>query len=252
VTISRPIRNNQTLSPLTTPSAEAKVNTDKPAHDPVVKETVKSPPSLSPEEAKREAARGLAKLNRANRDLPEATKQAGSGNAQFREKFANLLKNNKHITVPFGRLSPNMQQIALEELSRREVAQHLEKVKLDMSRNSNVPLQDTLSAIEAMSQHGGQKLEIDLDLSETNIGDENFAAQANRLLQGKVSSLNLSKTGIGKQSAIAIAKALPTSPITVLNLDRNEIDADGLKALADTLPESRLTSLSLAFNRVTK
>ena len=241
MSISRPIRNNQTPSPLTNLSSAAKVNTDKHVHGPVVKETAISPPSLNLEEAKREAARGFAKLNLANRDPRDTKKQAMNkspgvemretrtaiqnmaGDAQFRQKFTNLVQSNEHIDVPVGRLSPNEQKIVLEELSRKEVTQHLKKVKLDLHRHPNLPLQDILKTMEALNRHGDQKLEADLDLSAT---------------------------GIDNQSAIAIAKALPASPIAVLNLDQNEIGDEGIEAIAAALSDSKLTSLNVALNMI--
>lgn len=344
--------NRSTL--LTDLPPELKTNIVKRLHDSIVEEATIRIPPLSREEAEREAARDLAKLNFVNRDLRKVTKQVMSefpdigiaatrasmaamdatrtalaetrsaiqnmtGDNQFRQQFVRLVQSNKHIEVPFSFLSPNEQQIVLEELSRREVTRHLKKVKLELCRvtldagpspknqgtsaqvpraywmpawmrgmifkrqtDAEVPqeslFQNFLKTMHAMSRHGNQWLDIDLDLSRTNMNDQGATALAEMLQQCKVTSLKLcnneiedegasaiadalpqsrltslefaSCEKIGDAGACAIAGTLPRSKLTSLDLSGNQIKDKGASAIADTLPRSKLTNLDLRFNKI--
>lgn len=141
-------RSKHTQSLWTDLPNEIQENSAKQAHDSAIKE--KAAPGLSPAEAARAAARGLANLNLVNRDFlqpaqqtmeahPDTAMQATrmaihsiAGDDQFREKFVNLVRKNKHIEVP-PRLSRDNLKVVLEELSKKENIGHLKNVKLDLS-----------------------------------------------------------------------------------------------------------------------
>ena len=126
-----------------------------------------------------------------------------TGGNQFRPRFVRLVQSHTHIEVPLNRLSPDERKIVLEELSRKDVTQHLEKVKLDLEgvklnaspepENQESLFQQFVTTIYAMSRHGNPCLNIDLNLRDTTMNDQGATALAAMLRQCKVTSLDLSR-----------------------------------------------------------
>ena len=314
MTISTLICNNRIQFPLEDLPREVKTNIVKRVYDSMVEETSVRIPHVSRAAAVREAARGLAKLNFVSQDFRDVTKQVMNefpdigmsvtgmaicnmaGDNQFQQKFVRLVQSHKHIEIPFNTLSLDEQKIVLEELSRKEVIQHLEKVKLDLNgvkldasqdlesqnpenRDTSAKLsciswmqewmlgrifkkqtyaevpqkslfQNFIETIDAMNRHGSQKLDIDLNLSNTNMDDQDVMALAGMLEQCKVSSLNLMGNRLGDAGASAIATALSHSKLTSLDLGFNHIADAGTNAIAAALPHSKLASLKLCSNEI--
>ena len=259
--------------------SELKKHIVNQVHDSIVEGTASRTSPASREQATRAAARGLAKLNLVNRDLRHVATQVMNehpdvcmaatrmairkmtGGNQFRQRFVRLVQSHTHIEVPLNQLSAHERKIVLEELSRKDVTEHLEKVKLDLNgvelnasqepENQESLFQQFLTTIDAMSQQGNPCLNIDLELGNTAMSARGVTTLAEMLRQCKVSSLSLSVNGIRDAgvSVSAIAEALPHSQLTRLAFNDYITDA-GAIAIAEALPHSKLTDLDLSFNKI--
>jgi hypothetical protein len=173
----------------------------------------------------------------------------------FRAGVARLLRDNAHVHLPLGGLSATQRAIVLGKLCEPEVVPNLKNVVLDLSPpKPEDPIERlpadfaaVLQAIRTLGEKGDKRLNIEVDLSRHQIGNEEGAALAQALAGSKVSKLSLRRGSMSADAVTALTAALPNaSALTHLDLDGHHSISRNIEKLTDVLPRCHLTDLNLA------